>query len=164
MLSALDKAVFWLPVAEVLKFVYVAGNASNNNGYVTFLKNKVNKLVSEVRVLKSRVAHEGGRRSNLRDLRLTYKWTEDDIDISEQVLKYLFPRFKFPDKGWMEHDPSKNKSFSSFVKRHLQLRPGKQFADKWDTIIAPAIVKKYTDMRCNVNNDVRRTFMGECSH
>ena len=65
----------------------------------------------------------------------------------------------------MEHDPTKKKSFSSFGKCHLQLRPGKRFADEWDTIIAQAaIVKKYTDMRCNVNNDVRRTFMGECSH
>jgi hypothetical protein len=83
---------------------------------------------------------------------------------SNQVMEfaqlYLFPRFKFPDKGWMNHDPLKKKSFSAFVKRHLQLRPGKQFAKEWDTIIAHAIVKKYTDMRCNINNDVHRTFMG----
>ena len=88
---------------------------------------------------------------------------EDDVLFSDQVMEfaqqYLFPRFKFLDQGWMEHDPGKKKSFS--VQRKLKIRPGTQFADEWDNIIAPAKVKKYTDMRCNVNNAVRRTFIGE---
>ena len=79
----------------------------------------------------------------------------------EFAQQYLFPRFKFLDQGWMEHDPGKKKSFSAFVQRKLKIRPMTQFADEWDNIIAPAIVKKYTDMRCNVNNAVRRTFIGE---
>jgi len=144
------------------------GDGSDNNGYVTFLKNKVNKLVSEVRVLKSRVAHEGGRRSNLRDLRLTYKWTEDDIDISEQVLKfsneYLFPRFKFLEKGWIVHKPENGEDgmrFTIYVKNHLPLPDDVVFEEKWDTLIAPTIVKRYTDMRCNVNGAVRARYLRE---
>jgi hypothetical protein len=144
------------------------GDESDNNRYVTFLKNKVNKLVSEVRVLKMRVAHEGGRRTNLRDLRLTYKWTEDDIDISEQVLKfsteYLFPRFKFLEKGWIVHKPEDGEDgmrFSIYVKKHLPLPDDVVFEEKWDTLIAPTIVKRYTDMRCNVNAMVRARYLRE---
>jgi len=84
-----------------------------------------------------------------------------DVLPKKGAQQYLFPRFKFLDQGWMEHDPGKKKSFSAFVQRKLKIRPGTQFADEWDNIIAPAIVKKYTDMRCNVNNAVRRTFIGE---
>ena len=40
-------------------------------------------------------AYGGGRRGSLRELRVTYRWTEDDLDCSEQVMKfcgeYLFP-------------------------------------------------------------------------
>lgn len=143
----------------------------SKDAYISRLENEVTYFAEQVKGLKQELrglaAKGPGRRSSKADLRKHYSLTEDDVLFSDQVMEftqqYLFPRFKFPDKGWMEHDPSKKKSFSSFVKRHLQLRPGKQFADEWDTIIAPAIVKKYTDMRCNVNNDVRRTFMGEYS-
>ena len=85
--------------------------------------------------------------SSKADLRKHYSLLEDDVLFSDQVMEfaqqYLFPRFKFPDKDWMNHDPSrKKKSFSALVERKLQLRPGKRFAKEWDTIIAPAIVKK----------------------
>ena len=37
--------------------------------------------------------------------------------------------------------PRKDKSFSYFVKQHLPIRPDKNFANEWDHIIAPTIVK-----------------------
>jgi hypothetical protein len=133
--------------------------------YIAYLEGKVNKLTNEVRTWKSRVAHVGGKRGSLRELRLTYNWTEDDLDVSEQVMKfcseYLFPWFKFLEKGWIVHDTERNKSFSNFVKRNLPLPDGYVFEEKWDTLIAPTIVKKYTDMRCNVNGSVRDTFLSE---
>ena len=130
--------------------------------YISWLENEVKYFAEQVKGLKQELrelaAKGPGRRSSKADLWKHYSLTEADVLFSDQVMEfaqqYLFPQFKFPNKGWMEHDPSKKKSSSSFVKRHLQLRPGKQFADKWDTIIAPVIVKKYTNMRCNVNNDV----------
>jgi hypothetical protein len=139
----------------------------NNNGYVAYLKNKVDALTSEVRTLKSRVAHSGGRRGSLKELRLTYKWTEDDMDISEQVLKfateYLFPRFKFLEKGWIVHNTEREGGmrFSIFVKNHLPLPDDVVFEEKWDTLIAPTIVKRYTDMRCNINGMVREQYKRE---
>ena len=35
------------------------------------------------------------------------------------------------------------------------------FEEKWDILIAPSIVKKYTDMRCNVNSVVRDTYLSK---
>jgi hypothetical protein len=143
------------------------GDVVDNNGYVTYLKNKVDALMSEVRTLKSRIAHSGGRRGSLKELRLTYKWTEDDINISKQVLKftteYLFPRFKFLEKGWIVHKPEQEGGmrFSVFVKKHLPLPDDVVFEEKWDTLIAPTIVKRYTDMRCNVNGVVREQYLRE---
>ena len=50
----------------------------------------------------------------------------------------LVSSIQVPWSGWMEHDPGKKKSFSAFVQRKLKIRPGTQFADEWDNIIAPA--------------------------
>lgn len=138
----------------------------NDDGrYIRYLETKMNKMVDEMRTLKSKAAHAGGKRGNLRELRTTYKWTEDDIDISEQVIKfcseYLFPRYKFLEKGWIVHNPDKENRFSMFVKKHLPLPDDVVFEEKWDNLIAPSIVKKYTDMRCNVNAFVRDTYLSE---
>ena len=32
--------------------------------------------------------------------------------------------------------------------------------DAWDRVVAPMVAKKYADMRCNINNDVRKAFQG----
>ena len=68
--------------------------------------------------------------------------------------EYLFPRFKFLEKGWIVHKPEDGEDgmcFSIYVKNHLPLPDDVVFEEKWDTLIAPTIVKRYTDMRCNVN-------------
>ena len=44
-------------------------------------------------------------------------------------------------------------------------RSGKEwtFGDEWQHIIVDAIIRKYTDMRCNVNNNIRKMFKGKYS-
>jgi len=139
----------------------------DTNDYVRYLEGKVEKLVKEVRKLKSEAAHAGGRRGNLREMRVTYKWTEEDLDCSEKVMKfcseYLFPRFKFLSEGWIVNDTTNKKSFFAFVKRHLPLPDNMDFDEKWTGLIAPALAKKYTDMRCNINSAIRTIFCGEYS-
>lgn len=134
--------------------------SSDGANYVTLLENKLHELRNEVRRLKS---DNRGEKSSKDELRRTYRWTEADLMFSDQVItfakEYLFPRFKFLNKGWIQFEPRKEKSFSYFVKRHLPIRPDKNFANEWEQIIAPTIVKKYTDMRCNLNNEVRLTFL-----
>ena len=134
--------------------------SSDGANYVTQLENKLHELRNEVRRLKS---DNRGKISSKDELRRTYRWTEADLMFSDQVItfakEYLFPRFKFLNKGWIQFEPRKEKSFSYFVKRHLPIRQDKNFANEWEQIIAPTIVKKYTDMRCNLNNEVRLTFL-----
>ena len=134
--------------------------SSDSANYVTLLENKLHELRNEVRRLKS---DNRGKKSSKDELRRTYRWTEADLMFSDQVItfakEYLFPRFKFLNKGWIQFEPRKEKSFSYFVKRHLPIRQDKNFANEWEQIIAPTIVKKYTDMRCNLNNEVRLTFL-----
>ena len=71
------------------------GVTNEDDNYVVYLKGQVEKLSNEVTTLKSRAAYGGGRRGSLRELRVTYRWTEDDLDCSEDVMKfcgeYLFP-------------------------------------------------------------------------
>ena len=45
----------------------------------------------------------------------------------------------------------------------MPIRNGTTFAEEWNRIIAPAIAKKYTDMRCNMNNLIRKTFVCKCT-
>ena len=96
----------------------------SKEAYISRLENEVTYFAEKVKGLKQELrelAVKGpGRRSSKADLRKHYSLTEDNVLFSDQVMEftqqYLFPRFKFPDKGWMEHDPSKKRSFSSFVK------------------------------------------------
>ena len=74
--------------------------------------------------------------------------------VSDQVMtfakEYLFPQFKFLNKEWIQYEPRrKDNSFSSFMKCHLPIFSGKEVANEWNQIIAPTIVKKYTNTRCN---------------
>ena len=74
--------------------------------------------------------------------------------------EYLFPRFKFLKKGDVV-DNDERRGFAAFVKRHLTLPDDMVFDEKWEGLIAPTIVKKYTDMRCNVNARVTSVFLGK---
>ena len=137
---------------------------TDDENYVLYLEGKLDKLVGEVRKLKSEAKRAGGRKGNLREMRITYKWTEADIDCSETVMQfcseYLFPRFKFLKKGDVV-DNDERRGFAAFVKRHLTLPDDMVFDEKWEGLIAPTIVKKYTDMRCNVNARVTSVFLGK---
>ena len=75
--------------------------------------------------------------------------------------EFLFPRIKFLGKGWTTNDPSNPRSFLEVVKRHLPMQRGMTFDKTWNRIIAPTIAKKYTEIRCNLNNDCRTAFVGK---
>jgi hypothetical protein len=46
------------------------------------------------------------------------------------------------------------------VLKHCAVPDGADQEDAWDRVVAPTIAKKYADMRCNINNDVRKAFQG----
>jgi hypothetical protein len=142
----------------------VARRGESTTDYIARLETELEELRAEVTLLRANREH--GNRKSKAQLRKEYCLSEDDVLFSDDVMsftaEYLFPRFKFLKNGWTKHDPTKQKGFSMLVKRHMPIHKGTTFADEWDQIIAPAIAKKYTDMRCNMNNLIRRTFVCKC--
>ena len=114
----------------------------DNADYVAQLGKQAQDLRNKMRQLRS---DHRGKKSSKDELRRMYRWTETNLMFSDQVItfrkEYLFPQFKFLNKGWVKYDNRDYKSFSSFVKHHLPIRPDKEFANEWDQLIAPAIVK-----------------------
>ena len=95
-----------------------------------------------------------------KELRASSKDLLISEEFSEFIVQYLFPRFKFLHDGWNVLDNSDRNSFSSVVKRHYPLKPGRDFDDDWSKIFVPSLAVKYTQLRCNVNNMIRDAFKG----
>lgn len=126
--------------------------------YIHWLKMTVEQMKGIIHTLESELRQlltstQAARRSSKAQLRQNYSLSEDDVMFLDQVMvfaqQYLFRWFKFLHTGWTIHDPSKRNSFSKFVENNLPICAGTDFPSEWDNIIAPAIVKKYTNMRCN---------------
>ena len=85
---------------------------------------------------------------NNKDLRNKFGWNGNDTTYSDTVINFckvwLFPRYKFLHGNWMMYSEER-KSLSALV--------------AWDRVVAPTIVKKYADMRCNINNDIHEALM-----
>jgi hypothetical protein len=73
------------------------------------------------------------------------------------VKEYLFPHFKFLKDGWMEYDKGED-SFSTFVQGKVQIPEGAEYKDQWERVICPTIQAKYVTIRCNLNNEIQRTY------
>ena len=58
-------------------------------------------------------------------------------------------------------DPDQQNSLSNFVRKGLKIPEGADYRDIWDRVIVPSIRLKYTNMRCNINNDVRSAYKSE---
>ena len=74
---------------------------------------------------------------------------------------YLFLRYKFLKVKWDVFDPDQQNSLLNFVRKGLKIPEGADYRDIWDRVIAPSIRLKYTNMRCNINNDVRSAYKSE---
>ncbi len=69
----------------------------------------------------------------------------------------MFPRFKFLKDGWMDYDEEQD-SFSTFVQGKVQIPEGADYKDQWEKVISPTIQAKYVSIRCNLNNEIQRTY------
>jgi hypothetical protein len=97
------------------------------------------------------------------DLRKKINWNGVDTTYSDGVIKFckewLFPRYKFFHDDWMIYSEDR-RSLSSMMLKHCAVPDGEDREDAWDRVVAPMVAKKYADMRCNINNDVRKAFQG----
>lgn len=133
----------------------------NKDEYIAHLKRQLSAARSELAVTKAR----GGRKGTKANLIRSTCLSPEDILFSSKVWdfcsEYLFTRVKFLPKGWKVYDPENRTNFAALIKRHIPIAPNVCFENEWHRIIIDAIIKKYTDMRCNVNNHIRDTFKGE---
>ena len=85
--------------------------------------------------------------------------------LSENVANYcrtfLFPRYKFLKYKWDVFDPDRRNSLSNFVKKGNKIPERADYRDIWERVICPSICLKYTNLRCNINNDVRTAYKSE---
>ena len=121
---------------------------------------EIKKLKLEITKLKSQ------GRTTKQKMRADYQWDGDDAiladKVSDWVKTYLFPRYKFLKKGWMDF-LAKPKSLSSFVKKKMggSIPMSSEYRDLWDRVICPTIRMKYVTIRCNLTNDIRATYKGK---
>ena len=96
-----------------------------------------------------------------RQIRNDYNWDREEANFADSVLsfakEYLFPRFKFLKDGWMDYDKGQD-SFSTFVQGKVQIPEGAEYKDQWERVICPTIQAKYVTIRCNLNNEIQRTY------
>jgi hypothetical protein len=94
-------------------------------------------------------------------IRNDYDWDGKEVNFAESVSsfakEYLFPLFKFLKDGWMDYGKGQD-SFSTFVQGKVQIPEGVDNKDQWERVICPTIQAKYVSIRCNLNNEIQRTY------
>ena len=79
---------------------------------------------------------------------------------------YLFPRYKFLKDNWMDFDLENENSFCNFVfskmnEMYPNMRNITAKIREWESVYVPLIGQKYSNMRCNLSNDIRSQYFGE---
>ena len=110
-------------------------------------------------------AAKGSRETTKRKMRIQLEWNGEEANLSENVANYcrtyLFPRFKFLKDKWDVFDPEHPKSLSNFEKKQIKIPERADYRDIWERVIVPSIRLKYTNLRCNINSDVRNAYKSE---
>ena len=118
------------------------------------------KLQAEVHSLRNK------GRPNKTSLRVSLNWTGEEVNFADSVFtfvrEFLFPRYKFLRHGWQNYEPDRNYSLSSMCLRRLSIPEGSDAADIWERVIVPAIQMKYTNIKGNMNNDLKKIYMSMC--
>jgi hypothetical protein len=90
-----------------------------------------------------------GEEANFADLVLSF------------VKEYLLPCFKFLKDRWMEYDKGQD-GFLTCVQGKVKIPEGAKYKDQWERVICPTIQAKYVNIRCNLNNEIQRTYKSKC--
>ncbi len=100
---------------------------------------------------------------NKRKVQEELMWTGEETNFAETVnhfcCHFLFPQYKFLKDGWKEYLPNKKKSLYLFCLRHLMILEGADKRDNWERVIVPSMMRKYQNMKCNLNNDIKSIYM-----
>jgi hypothetical protein len=127
---------------------------------ITMLREKertIKKLQAEMDCMKNKSKPS---KKTLRDM---MKWSGEEINFSESVNTFvqvfLFPQYKFLKDGWQNYQPNKNDSLSLMCLCKLSLPEGSKADDIWERVIVPSIQMKYVNIKGNMNNDLKKTYL-----
>ncbi len=73
----------------------------------------------------------------------------------------MFPHNRFLKDGCMKYDDGQE-SFLIFVQGRLKIPEGVEYKDQWERVICPTIQAKNVTIRCNLNNEIQRTYKSKC--
>ncbi len=132
------------------------------------LKEENRKLQVELKKLNA-----AGSWTTKLDLQSSYNWSAANATLTSRITElckdYLFPKYKFLDENWQVCDLDNKNTLTSFVSTkvknqnpHMRIvTRGAKFEDQWERIYMPVIQSKYQMIRCNLNNDIRKAYLGE---
>ncbi len=132
------------------------------------LKKENRKLQVELRKLNA-----AGSQTTKHELQSLYNWSATKATLASRITEfcndYLIPKYKFLDENWQVCDLDNKNSLSSFVSTkvkdqnpHMRIvTTGAKFEDQWERIYVPVIRSKYQTIRCNLNNDFQKAYLGE---
>ena len=102
-------------------------------------------------------------RMNKKKVREEFKWTGEETNFAETVnnfcRSFLFPRNKFLKEKWQDYLPKRMNSLYSLCMRHLKIPEGADERDIWERVIVPSISRKYMNMKCNLNNEIKTIYL-----
>ncbi len=123
--------------------------------------------------MELRKLNAAGSRTTKLDLQSSYNWSAAKATLASRITEfckdYFFPKYKFLDENWQVCDLDNKNSLSSCVSTEVKdqnphmriVKTGAKFEDQWERIYVPVIRSKYQMIRCNLNNDIRKAYLGE---
>jgi hypothetical protein len=113
----------------------------------------------DLEISKSKMANQ----HNKRRVREEFQWTGEETNFAKMVnhfCKYfLFPRYKFLKDGWQDVLPERPTSLYLLCMQKLKIPEGADKRDIWERVIVLSIKMKYTNMKCNLNNDIKAIYL-----
>jgi hypothetical protein len=120
--------------------------------HIKYLQNKLAKAKTAQRQTKKQVQME-------------QHWTGEETNYANSITTFcktfLFPRYKFLQEGWHEYDPNRSGSLSSLVKRKVAIPERADYKGLWERVVVLTIQLKYINMKCNLNNEIKKAYMSE---
>ena len=96
-------------------------------------------------------------------IRRDNEWTAEEGRLADKIVPfcklYLFPQYKFLKDNWMNYDLEHENSFCNFVVEKInEMYPNMRIITRskreWESVYVPLIGQKYSNMRCNLSNDI----------
>jgi hypothetical protein len=129
------------------------------------LEDELAKMKNINKKLKAQVSEfrNSRRRSTKRNIRRDNEWTAEEGRLADKIVPfcklYLFPWYKFLKDNWMDYDKENENSFCNFVAEKINemypnMRTITRSKREWESVYVPLIGQKYSNMRCNLSNDI----------